>query len=114
MPMLILRYQREPALSTSSSVSLKCDSTAPGPLSGSLKLKVQAVRARGDRVDVGFSDVFERFGNTTGGLGRKCECRSFVSKSMRISCVQYDVDVATTTGRMNEPCSMKWSSISAS
>lgn len=103
MPMLILRYQREPALSTSSSVSLKCDSTAPGPLSGSLKLKVQAVRARGDRVDFGFSDVFERFGNTSGGLERKCECRSFVFKSimMRISCVQYDVDGVTTTGRMS-------------
>lgn len=49
----------------------------------------------------GFSDVVERFGNTAGGLGRKCECRSFVSKSMRLLCVQYDVDGATTTGRIS-------------
>lgn len=106
MPMLILRYQpQEAALGTSSRAILKCDSTAPG----SLTLKVGQYEPEVTVLILFVSDICERFGNTARGLGMKERMSLFfVSKSMRLSCVQNDVDVATTTG------SVKWSSISAS
>lgn len=107
--MLILRYQpQEPALGTSSRASLKCDSTAPGPLRGSLTLKVGQYVPEVTVLILFVSDICERFENTARGLGMKERMSLFfVSRSMRLSRVQNDVDVATTGN-------VKWSSTSSS